>query len=72
MNAVRSSRLDVLEEHTIHTELNTKVETVRYDLSGKIDAIKESLASAKVWALMLYFALAGSLLYVLARGFKWI
>jgi len=29
------------------------------------------LASAKVWAFGLYFALAGSLLYVLARVLKW-
>ena len=33
---------------------------------------KESLASAKVWALILYFALAGSMLGVMARGFHWI
>ena len=38
----------------------------------EIGEIKNSLASAKVWALGLYFALAGSLLYVLARGFKWL
>ena len=34
--------------------------------------VKDSLASAKIWALGLYFALAGSLLYVLARGFRWL
>jgi len=33
---------------------------------------KESLASAKVWALGLYVALAGGMLYVMARGFKWL
>jgi hypothetical protein len=37
----------------------------------RLDLLKDSLASAKVWALGLYIALAGSLLYVLARGFKW-
>jgi hypothetical protein len=37
----------------------------------RLDSLKDSLASAKVWALGLYIALAGSLLYVLARGFKW-
>ena len=38
----------------------------------EIGEVKNSLASAKIWALGLYFALAGSLLYVLARGFKWL
>jgi peptidoglycan hydrolase CwlO-like protein len=38
----------------------------------RVDALKDSLASAKVWALGLYLALSGSLLYVLARGFKWL
>jgi hypothetical protein len=33
--------------------------------------IKE-LASAKLWAIGLYVALAGTLLYVVARGAKWI
>jgi hypothetical protein len=37
----------------------------------RLDSLKESLASAKIWALGLYIALAGSLLYVLARGFRW-
>jgi hypothetical protein len=37
----------------------------------RLDSLKDSLASAKVWALGLYIALAGSLLYVLARGFRW-
>jgi predicted nuclease with TOPRIM domain len=41
-------------------------------LEQKFDELKDSLASAKVWALGLYIALSGSLLYVLARGFKWL
>jgi len=41
-------------------------------VNKEISAIKNSLWTAKVWALGLYFALAGSLLLVLARGFKWI
>lgn len=34
--------------------------------------IKVSLASAKVWAIGLYVALAGTMLYTMARGFKWL
>ena len=41
-------------------------------LEKKIDDVKDSLGSAKIWALGLYIGLAGSLFYVLARGFKWL
>ncbi len=45
----------------------------RFDkLEKKIDDVKDSLGSAKIWALWLYIGLAGSLFYVLARGFKWL
>ncbi len=51
---------------------NAKIDNARDDdLSAKIDALKESLASAKVWAVLMYVALSGSLLYAMARGFKW-
>jgi hypothetical protein len=42
----------------------------RFD--AKLDALKESLASAKIWALFLYIALAAVNLGTLARGFGWI
>jgi hypothetical protein len=38
----------------------------------KFDSLKDSLASAKMWAIGLYIALAGSLLFVMAHGFKWL
>jgi hypothetical protein len=41
-------------------------------LDARIDALAESLASAKVWALVLYVALAGGLLGTRARGFGWL
>jgi hypothetical protein len=41
-------------------------------VDAKIDGVKDSLASAKVWALVLYIALAGSSFGTLARGFGWI
>jgi hypothetical protein len=40
-------------------------------LEHKFDQLKDSLSSANFWALGLYIALTGSLLYVLARGFRW-
>lgn len=45
----------------------------RFDkLEKRIDDVKDSLGSAKIWALGLYIGLAGSLFYVLAHGFKWL
>lgn len=41
-------------------------------LEQRIDDVKDSLGSAKIWALGMYIGLAGSLFYVLARGFKWL
>jgi hypothetical protein len=38
----------------------------------KFDSLKDALASAKMWAIGLYIALAGSLLFVMAHGFKWL
>jgi chromosome segregation ATPase len=48
--------------------VDQRFESVRHE----IGEVKDSLASAKIWALGLYFALAGSLLYVLAKGFRWL
>jgi hypothetical protein len=44
--------------------------TRRFDT--KLGALKDSIAGAKVWPLILYFALAGSMLGVMARGFGWV
>jgi hypothetical protein len=55
---------------------NDKIDEVRDVLTAKfdnkIDGLRDKLHSATVWALLLYIALAGSLLTVLAKGFKWI
>ncbi len=42
------------------------------NLDGKLDKLKDSLASAKLWAFGLYVTGWGTMLYVLAKGFKWI
>lgn len=49
-----------------------KVDERFESLNKEISGIREMLASAKVWAIMLYMALAGTMLYVMARGFKWL
>ena len=49
-------------------KVDQKIETVRKETAE----VKDSLASAKLWALGLYVGLAGSLFYALARGFRWL
>jgi predicted RNase H-like nuclease (RuvC/YqgF family) len=68
---------DKIEEKTdsLRATLDARFERVdaRFErVDARIDTLAASLASAKVWALALYVALAGSLFGVLARGFGWI
>ena len=56
-------------------KVDEKFESVRKeigDVKKEVGEVKDILASAKVWALGLYFALGASLLYVLARALKWL
>jgi chromosome segregation ATPase len=55
-----------------HKELNKKIEDGDNELAGRIDGLKDKLHSLTIWALLLYFTLAGGLLTVIARAFKWI
>jgi hypothetical protein len=41
-------------------------------LRDRIDRLVESLAAAKIWALVLYIALASGLFGTLARSFGWL
>ena len=84
MEALMEARIARLEADVAH--LRADVADIKVDLrarfdkvdaridrmDAKVDAVKDSLLSAKVWALVLYFALAGSMLGVMARGFGWI
>ena len=54
------------ELHSTTTEIKAELRAT----NQRIDDLKDSLASAKIWALGLYVALAGSMFYVMARGFK--
>jgi predicted RNase H-like nuclease (RuvC/YqgF family) len=59
----------------IKAELHATTTEIKTDLRAtnqRIDELKDSLASAKIWALGLYVALSGSMFYVMARGFKWV
>jgi predicted nucleic acid-binding Zn-ribbon protein len=55
----------------VREDLTQKIDGVRQDLTQQINGVRQDIASMKVWAMGLYFALAGSLLFVMAKGFKW-
>jgi uncharacterized coiled-coil protein SlyX len=52
--------------------LDKKIDDRYNALDKKFDSLKDKLHSVTVWAVLLYIALAGTLLTVLAKGFKWI
>jgi predicted nuclease with TOPRIM domain len=67
-------RADVRHIQSDVTDLKTELRATSQRVDGfvrlekRFDELKDSLASAKIWALGLY----GSLLYLMARGFKWL
>jgi len=52
--------------------VDQKIDDLKDSLAATRMEIKESIASTKMWALGLYIALAGTLLYVIAHSAKWI
>ena len=58
--------------YRLEEKLTDKIEATRSNLTEKIDGLRREIFSMKVWAMGMYFALAGSLLFVMAKGFKWL
>ena len=52
--------------------LRDRVEALAADLNSKFAMLKDEIHSAKIWALLLYFALAAGMYATMARGFGWI
>jgi hypothetical protein len=47
--------------------------SLRFDvLNAKIENVKDTVAAARIWALVLYAALAAAMLGTMARGFGWL
>ena len=65
---VAELRADVRHVQSDTTDIKAELRAT----NQRIDSLRESLASAKIWALGLYIALTGSLVYVMAHGFKWL
>ena len=65
-------RSDMAEVKSDIRTLRDRIDAVELRLGAKIDALKDELHSAKVWALLLYFALAAGMYATMARGFGWI
>jgi hypothetical protein len=53
-------------------ESNKKIDDIYKELTGRSDGLKDKLHSLTIWALLLYITLAGGLLTVIARAFKWL
>lgn len=66
----RVAKLEATLQHVQSdcADIKAEARTIR----DKVDNVKDTLAGAKVWALVLYIGLAGALLYAMARGFKWL
>ena len=76
-------RSDVAEIKVDQRSMRDKMDSMNSNLLDKMDSMnsrfleklaqmKDSIAAAKVWALILYFAFAGAMLATMARGFGWI
>ena len=69
-----NQRIDALAER-VDGRFESFAVTVgqRYQkVEGQIASLKDALWSAKLWALGLYAAQSGTMLLVMAHGFKWI
>ena len=56
----------------LRSELVKRIDDVHKELTEKYDSLKDLIHSSRVWALLLYITLAGGLLTLIARAFKWI
>jgi uncharacterized coiled-coil protein SlyX len=74
------ARIARLESDVAHirsdiADLKTDVRTMRDRMDGmhaQFAGLKDEVHSAKIWALLLYFAIAGAMYATMARGFGWL
>jgi len=63
---------DVSEIKVDVRRLDDRVHELDKRLSDRFDALQKEFSSAKVWVLGLYIGQAAGLLFVMAKGFKWL
>jgi predicted nucleic acid-binding Zn-ribbon protein len=61
------AKIDALRDR-----VDEKFDAVNAALAGLKDSLRAEIAAARVWALLLYFALAAAMLGTMARGFGWL
>lgn len=69
---VAHMRSDIADIKSDIRTLRERIDALTLDLNTKFAALKDELHSAKIWALLLYFALAAGMYATMARGFGWI
>ena len=63
---------DVAHLRTDVADIKLDLRTLREKMDARFDSLKDAITSAKIWALLLYFALAASTFGTMARAFGWI
>jgi hypothetical protein len=63
---------DVSHLRTDVSDIKVDLRALRDQMNSKFETVNASIASAKIWALSLYIALAAVILGTLGRGFGWI
>ena len=69
---VAHMRADIADMKIDIRTLRDRIDALSVDLNSKFAALKDEIHSAKIWALLLYFALAAGMYATMARGFGWI
>jgi hypothetical protein len=73
-----NGRIDALEVKldsrfgALETKFDGRFGALDTKLTGRMDRLERDLASAKVWALLLYITLAGAVYGTLARTMGWL
>ena len=69
---VTHTRSDIADIKSDIRTLRDRIDALSVDLNTKFAALKDEIHSAKIWTLLLYFALAAGMYATMARGFGWI
>lgn len=69
---VHHIRSDMTDVKADIRALRDKMDGMNAKLSERMEDLRDSVGSAKVWALILYIALAGGLFGTISRGFGWL